>query len=179
MGGSLLLDEIDDIPENLRQVFVETGTYKGCTTRLVAPFFNKVITIEISKKLFLEALDSFLLFPNIIPTRGSSVDVLDRPDIRDIYKTGAVFFLDAHISGWDSSYDPELRVPLLEELSIINKEPLGESFFIIDDLRLWKSGNWPFTSEQICQQFKPNQIIKTYEKNDRYWIHTRDLLSQN
>jgi len=174
MGGSLLLNEIfEHIPTDLRKVFVETGTYKGETTRTVSPHFEQVITVEIFKPLFEEAKASFETYHNIIAYLGNSVQVLDQPETRQIYKHGAVFFLDAHVSGRDSSYDPDLPVPLLEEIKTINKEPLGKSLFIIDDLRLWKNNDWPVSSASICEQFRPGQIVNAYESNDRYWILTK------
>jgi hypothetical protein len=48
MGGSLQINELfEDIPEYMRKVFIETGTYKGVTCRMVSPHFEKVRTIEI------------------------------------------------------------------------------------------------------------------------------------
>lgn len=84
-----------------------------------------------------------------------------------------MFFLDAHISSYDSSYNPKYPVPLLEELKIINSKKLGSSLFIIDDVRLWKSGEWQNLSNTLIYDlFHPKQIIKTYEYNDRLWIFT-------
>jgi hypothetical protein len=178
MGGSLQLNELfEDIPEDMRKVFIETGTYKGETCRLVSPHFEKVRTIEIFEPLYHEALASFKAwdgaYDNIQAHLGDSVDVL--PRLYDDYKDGAVFYIDAHVSGWDSSHNPQHPVPLLKEIQVINKKPLGPSLFIVDDLRLWKNGDWGewgISSAGICSQFRPGQIKKAYEKNDRYWIFT-------
>ena len=59
MGGSLREDELSFIlscfPGFRRRYFVETGTYKGDTTRLAAKNFDLVHTIEIVKALSDEA----------------------------------------------------------------------------------------------------------------------------
>ena len=66
-----------------------------------------------------------------------------------------------------------------KEIEVINKKPLGPSLFIIDDLRLWKNGHWQgISSAGICSQFRPGQIKKAYEKNDRYWILTNQTFGE-
>jgi hypothetical protein len=172
MGGSLETNELfEEIPEDMRKIFIETGTYKGETCRKVSPHFEKVYTIEIFEPLYLESLASFRDYGNIESNLGDSVDVL--PTLYDKYKNGAVFYMDAHVSGWDSSHNPKHPLPILEEIKVINKKSLGPSLFIIDDLRLWKTGHWQgISSAGICSQFKPGQIKRAYEKNDRYWIFT-------
>lgn len=172
MGGSLQNNELfEDIPEDMRKVFIETGTYKGVTCRMVSPHFEKVCTIEIFEPLYRESLASFKNYDNIEAHLGDSVDIL--PQLYDSYKDGAVFYMDAHVSGWDSSHNPEHPVPLLKEIEVINKKPLGPSLFIVDDLRLWKTGEWQGISNSgICSQFRPGQIKRAYEKNDRYLIFT-------
>ena len=172
MGGSLDLNEIfEDIPEYMRKIFIETGTYKGDTCRLVSPHFEKVHTIEIYEPLYNESLISFKDYDNIEAHLGASVDIL--PRLYNEFKDGAVFYMDAHISGFDSAYNPLHPLPLLKELEVINHKPLGPSLFIVDDLRLWKNGNWQgISSAGICSKFKNGQIARAYEKNDRYWIIT-------
>lgn len=172
MGGSLELHELfEDIPEALRQVFVETGTYKGETCRMVSPHFGKVFTIEIYEPLYKEAKESFRTYGNIEAYLGDSLEIL--PQLYQEYKNGAVFYIDAHVSGGDSSYNPNHPVPLLKEIEIINRQTLGPSLFIMDDLRLWKDGCWQgISNSNICSQFRPGQIKCAYEKNDRYWIFT-------
>jgi hypothetical protein len=178
MGGSLQINEIfEDIPEEMRKVFIETGTYKGVTCRMVSPHFEKVRTIEIFEPLYKESVASFEggcdtpRYDNIEAHLGDSVDVL--PRLYEDYKDGAVFYMDAHVSSSDSSHNPEHPLPLLKEIDVINKKPLGPSLFIIDDLRLWKNGHWQgISSAGICSQFRPGQIKRAYEKNDRYWVFT-------
>ncbi|UUT40525.1 hypothetical protein [carnivorous sponge associated iridovirus] len=138
---------------------------------MVSPHFKKVCTIEIFEPLYQESLASFKNYDNIKALFGDSVLVL--PTLYEDYKDGAVFYMDAHVSGWDSAHNPEHPVPLLKEINVINKKPIGPSLFIVDDLRLWKNGHWQgISNAAICSQFRPGQIKKAYEKNDRYWILT-------
>jgi len=175
MGGSLQINELfEDIPENLRKVFIETGTYKGVTCRMVAPHFETVRTMEIFEPLYNESVKGY---DNIEAHLGDSVNVL--PLLYNDYKDGAVFYMDAHVSGWDSSHNPEHPVPLLKEIEVVNKKPLGPSLFIIDDVRLWKDGFWnEVTNANICDKFRPGQIKNAYEKNDRYWVFTNQTFGE-
>ncbi len=96
----------------MRKVFIETGTCKGVTCRMVSPHFEKVRTIEIFEPLYQESLASFKDY--VEAHLGDSVDVL--PRLYEDY----TFYMDA-----DSSHNPEHPVPLLKEIEVINKKPLG------------------------------------------------------
>ena len=54
---------------------------------------------------------------NIFFLLGDSLEKL--PCIMPKVLDGAVFFIDAHISGGDSGWNQKIRVPLIEELDII------------------------------------------------------------
>ena len=164
MGGSLKIDEILMIPKNF-DIFVETGTYHGKTTCIASPFFKIVCTIEIDEKLYNFSKNNFKIFPNIISYFGDSVNIL--PKIINKYSK-IVFFLDAHISGRDSSWNSEHPVPLLKELQIISRKQESKNFLIIiDDFRLWSL--WGITIEKILNFFPKYQ--KHFIHEDRFWIY--------
>lgn len=78
MGGSLLINEIlEQIPINMRNLFLETGTYKGKTSVTVSPYFEKVITMEIHKPLFDTSQELFKNFKNIYGYFGDSLLLLE------------------------------------------------------------------------------------------------------
>lgn len=172
MGGELLIEEIEAIPKEYKNLFFESGTYKGDTAVLAAKYFKNVTTVEISESLFNEAKERLEQYKNIQHIFGDTVEELEK--LYDVYKDGGVFFLDGHISGHDSSHCSKYPVPLLEELKILNSRALGPSLIIIDDVRLWHFGHWDkVDKESILRSFRPSSVKCAYVKNDRFWIYTR------
>ena len=183
MGGSLKQEELDDIkirgyPYSEIKNFVETGTYKADSTLIAAKSYEYVYTIEIYEPLFLESKQRAENegISNITFLLGDSIEQLK--NIIPLVADGAVFFIDAHISGGDSGWNGKIRVPLIEELDVILTENLGPSVFIFDDLRLWKDKVWDWahiTNEFIVEKFK-NKGVKLscfYEKDDRFYVFTK------
>lgn len=119
-------------------IFVETGTYKGNgVSWSLENGFNNVYSTEIFKPLYEECVERFKNNSNIYLYNLDTVDFLN--NIVPSLKTKTVFFLDAHISGGDSSHNPNYPVPLLQECEIIKQKfyNLNDSIIIIDDERLW------------------------------------------
>lgn len=179
MGGPLTYDEIQGAggTEGIAN-FVETGTYKGDTTLMAAKHFEHVFTTEIHKGLYEESKERAKKegVENIEFYLGDSVELLH--DICPKVKDGAVFFIDAHISGSDSGWNGKQRVPLMDELKVILSYNVGPSVFIIDDLRLWKNEVWDWahvTDMGIVKLFVDSgyNIASFYEKNDRFFVVTK------
>lgn len=184
MGGNLTDDNLDELkhrgePHSNIKHFVETGTYKGDTSILASKHFKHVHTIEIHEPLHLEskARCSDLGITNINFILGDSLEKLNTV-MDTLNGDGAVFFIDAHISGSDSGWNQKTRVPLMEELEIILQQKIGPSVFILDDVRLWKSiraWDWVhITNQSIVDKFKEHSVpvISYYEKDDRFFVFT-------
>jgi hypothetical protein len=179
MGGSLEFEEITDSiglrPEYLSiRNFVETGTYKGDTSIMASKHFHNVYTTEIVPALHEESKKKAeeAGVKNITFLLGDSVKLLG--EIMPKVSEGAVFFLDAHQSGGDTSNNGK-NVPLYEELDVILSFPLGKSLFIIDDVRLWKQKCWDWahiTNTELVKRFsdKGRKVHSYFEKNDRFFI---------
>ena len=95
-------------PAGLGSVAVETGTCKGYGAEALAPFFSRVITIELSEELYRFSRDRLAPVPNVECRHGSSPEVLREllPSLSPA--DGVFFFLDAHWSGdrtvpWEKS----------------------------------------------------------------------------
>ena len=181
MVGSLTPEELSSLSISKKhkdiKYFVETGTYKADTTLLVAPVYEHVYTTEIHEGLYQASKERAAQagVKNITFLHGDSIELLREitPKVVD----GAVFFLDAHISGCDSGWNGKNRVPIYEELDVILPHKLGPSVFILDDLRLWKQSVWDWahiTNEKIVQKFTEHgyTVVAFYEKNDRFYILT-------
>lgn len=117
------------------EIFVETGTYIGNTTRWAAGNFKKVITIELSQLHFDMAYRKLVPYENITRFHGSSPRVLS-----DLISGGlskkCMFWLDAHWCG-DGTAKDNSECPLLEELDVISKIGKLEGLIMIDDARLF------------------------------------------
>lgn len=181
MGGSLEYSEIQKVVVNAKhksiKYFVETGTYMGDTTMMAAKHYEHVHTIEIHEGLYEQSKKRAEIegVENITFHLGDSLVVL--PNIVPDVKEGAVFFIDAHISGMDSSWNGINRVPIMEELEIILSHGIGPSIIIIDDLRLWKQKVWDWAHVTTCSivaKFKEHKtkISSFLEFNDRLYILT-------
>lgn len=182
MGGSLTDDEISTFLSCYNKITgnqdikaaVETGTYKGESSKVLSKFFSEVHTIEIQKKLFIEAQINNQDSRNIHYYLGDSVSKL--PEIISKLKGPALFFIDAHISGSDSSWNQKNLVPLFQELDVVLSTSKYNNIFIFDDVRLFnKFDDWKgITTETIKQKFKTynKKIVNDFVKDDRYYVIT-------
>jgi hypothetical protein len=185
MGGSLEYKEISDfvgmdIYKNIKN-FVETGTYKAETTLMAAKKFDNVYTTEIVPDLHNESKSKAISsnVKNITFLLGDSVELLKNivPKVLE----GAVFFLDAHQSGCDTSNNGKNHVPLFQELDVIlgtyNGKKVGPSIYIIDDLRLFsKFWDWEGISTQtIIKKFKEHghSVDCFFSQQDRFYVLTK------
>jgi hypothetical protein len=118
------------VADSMPAVFVETGTYRGHTVTLVGHRFREVHTIELSDKLYREAIEKFKEKKHVICHHGDSATVLEAllPTINE----PIVFFLDAHYAGGGTAYGKE-EIPLLREVEIIAKRK-QQDVIIIDDV---------------------------------------------
>jgi hypothetical protein len=183
MGGSLTFEEILKACKKAKSMsgwnhelknFIETGTYKGDTTCMAAKSYNQVYTVEIFEPLYQEAKERARRegLDNINFYLGDSLVKLE--EIAPLVKEGGVFFIDAHISGHDSSWNHSERVPLIHEIEIILKSLEGPSLFIVDDARLWLNEVWDWshvTNDRICSLFG-DKISTSFIKNDRFYVFT-------
>jgi len=137
--------------------FIETGTFKGHTAAWAARHFEKVITIENSRKFYMEASSFYKDKRNIQFIFGNSREYL-RDHICEI-NSPAIFWLDAHWSGF-GTYGENDQCPLLDELDNILAGGVNHSI-LIDDARLFlspppapnKLEYWP-DIDQIFEKFR-------------------------
>ena len=182
MGGSLEFSEINDLlqlfPQKYLDVFVETGTYLGETTFKMAKKFKEVYTCEIHQGLLVETSQK-AINQGIENIKFFLCD--SGPFLKDILpqiKDNGVYFLDAHISGVDSSWNGVSCVPLMEELEcILEHKGFHSNIIIIDDARFF-DGTQPSPPDwQHITIQKINSLVEKYTKryfsfvkNDRMFI---------
>ncbi len=181
MGGSLEQEELNKLHTEFPQLkelslFIETGTYKGVSTRLASKNFKDVYTFEINLDRFVESMNESLKqnLMNCHHYLGNSYDLLRVILQND--KRSSFFFLDAHQSGGDSSNNGKELVPLIEELNIINElYPQILGVVCVDDYRLWNTEPIPddwkhITNERIFGCLSNHKINSAFMLNDRLYI---------
>ena len=118
--------------------FVDTGTFRGYSTALMADDFPNlnIHSIKIVESTYLKAKKSLRRYPNVSLYLGSSDQ-----RIGDLLRTDAVgkfplFYLDAH---WRTYW------PLRDELTAIARDGRS-SIIVIDDFHVLKSPQFGFDS---------------------------------
>jgi hypothetical protein len=130
-------------------VFFETGTFKGDTVNIMLPYFDRLITAELSKPLWTEATNRFAGDKKVELFLGDSPDIIAQfqPELKD---TPVLYWLDAHWCVADETSGEKSQCPLLKEILAISQ--LNEqSALLIDDARLFlapppvphESSHWP------------------------------------
>ena len=135
---------------------IETGTYRGASTELLAARFDRVITIEASPTLAKASERRLARFPGVQVIHGDSVEVL--PAVLAKLDQPALFWLDSHYCG-SETYGLHHQCPVIEEIrSIVAAAP--EHAVLIDDARLFleppplplDATQWPSIGE-VCATF--------------------------
>ena len=113
-------------------VFVESGTGCGETTRNAAEIFNKVYSVELYEPLYKKAKEELASFKNVYLYFGDSTKVFS-----EILKTvdpreKVLFWLDAHYSG-EGTAGKDSECPLFGELDSIKLFNKSNSYILIDD----------------------------------------------
>jgi GT2 family glycosyltransferase len=135
------------------RILVETGTHNGDTVSLFKQNFEKIVSIELSEVLYLNALNRFAQDSHVELIQGNSVDELKnlQSEIRD---KEVLYWLDAHWCVAAATSGELSQCPLLGELAAIGKLNM-ESVVLIDDARLFlapplaphETSQWPSMRE--------------------------------
>ena len=114
--------------------WVETGTFKGQTTSLLAGHGRHVYTIEPEPTLFRNAQVALARFPNVDVLNGTSESVF--PGLLPKITGDVNFWLDGHYSAGRTFKGPK-DTPIAEELDCIlqNIGHFGKVTICVDDVR--------------------------------------------
>lgn len=158
------------------RVFVETGTYKGKTTRhaLSLKLFDDVRTIEIhdgNYKLAVEQLQPL----GVRCYHGDSASVL--PQVTRELRAPAVFFLDAH---WGTKA-PDIGgadrpLPLWVELDAIAARGIPGDIVIVDDVKTFGKKlptiEWASVSlRTIVRRFRKRRVVESLIVGDEAVVY--------
>jgi hypothetical protein len=148
--GLLLRFKLDEfIPKYGLKTFIETGTARGESLAYAAtrPEFTTLLSCEIEPLMVAGAVARFNEDGRIKILRMESSLFM-----RLVCRSGlppALFWLDAHypgadcgLAGYADEADASLRLPLREELERIAAHRAGRDVILIDDLRIYETGDY-------------------------------------
>lgn len=127
------------------RIMVETGTFYGDMCHAMRNHFDQIYTIELSDKLYADAICRFRNTPNITPLHGDSGVVIK--DVLDKLDQPALFWLDGHYSAGPTARG-RLDTPVSEELDHILAHRVHNHVMLIDDARCFTGeGGYPVLAE--------------------------------
>jgi hypothetical protein len=140
------------------KILIETGTLYGQMVLAVKNNFEKIISIELDKKLYRKAKINTMRHENISVIHGDSSRELSKV-LKKIHEP-CLFWLDAHYSKGETAKGDK-ETPILEELQDILNHPVSNHVILIDDARCFIGRNdYPSI----------NQLKKLLRAKHPYWI---------
>jgi hypothetical protein len=154
-------------------VWIETGTYKGETTKVLATVADHVTTIEAQEFFYSTNIITLSKIKNVTALFGSS-DILLKAAIQEYVNAGFLninFFLDAHYSGGET-YGLTSNSPIIGELDVIEKflPKLKAVSVFIDDFRLFKAQD-----HEDTRYPDRNYLVSFAQKNNLSWDVSHDF----
>lgn len=128
--------------------WVETGTYRGTTTRELAKHATRVISIEPDPVLCAKARLKLQQLNNVTVVHGLSEEIL--PEILSTIEGNVCFWLDGHFSGGVTFKGPQ-DTPVREELSVIASfiSRFDNVVVLVDDIRMFEQGGPTLTYPSV------------------------------
>jgi hypothetical protein len=127
---------------------VETGTYRGEMVVAQRGRFRQIWSIELDDRLYAEAAARFRGDRHVTILHGDSASVL--PQLLQGIREPCLFWLDGHYSGGVTARG-ESDTPVVRELAAILGHPVAGHVVLIDDARMFGSGDYP-TAEAVREQ---------------------------
>ena len=119
---------------------IETGTFRGDTIYTLRNAFRKIYTIELSDVLYRQAVRRFRRNPNVNLLHGDSGKVMAKllSEVND----RCIFWLDGHYATTSEGLfaKGESTTPIFDELRAILAHRVKDHVILIDDARLFISG---------------------------------------
>lgn len=116
--------------------FVETGTFKGDTVEAMRGEFDRIYSIELAEKFYLDATKRFAGVAEIDLRQGDSGKVM--PEVVAELSSPTLFWLDGHYSGGDTAQG-DLNCPVWGEIRAIFGGMKHAFVILIDDARCFKN----------------------------------------
>ncbi len=125
--------------------WIETGTYLGDTTAVLAKVAKMLYSIEPEPGLFSKAEQKFRDASNVKIINGLSENVF--PKLLPTISGDVCFWLDGHYSAGNTFKGPQ-DTPILDELAVIgqNISKMNKVVVMVDDVRCFDPKNPEYTA---------------------------------
>jgi hypothetical protein len=120
--------------------FIETGTFVGTTTKLMADSGFQCKTIELAKEYYDRAVNTFSAHTNVELFHGDSGEWLGK--MTASAEAPHLFWLDGHYSGGKTARGSS-DTPIVRELDQLLGCDIKNSVILIDDAREFGKGDYP------------------------------------
>ena len=153
--------------------WIETGTYLGDTTLILANYSKRVISIEPDEELYRRAINRFASFHNVEIINGLSEEVF--PQLLPQLHEEINFWLDGHFSGGITHRGPK-KTPIVDELRCIeiNLSNFSRIVVLVDDVRCFN----PVRPEY--RGYPPLDVLVDWaRKNNLTWHIEHDIFIAN
>src|SRR5581483_11501794 len=132
-GWSLRKDFLQQLKEIFHSdIFIESGTSYGGTTKIAKELFKEVYTIELEDQFYQKAAANFSNDRNVHVYHGDSGKLLPSI-IKDLKNQNLLFWLDGHYSGGTTAKG-ESNTPIMSELKAIKESGILHGIILIDDI---------------------------------------------
>ena len=153
-------------------VFVETGTYLGKTTLLLANVCERCVTIEVDPSLHERARSSLAHLDNVELLLGDSASLM--PGVLEDLDVPALFWLDGHYSGGVTAHANK-ETPVLDELAAILDHPVKNHVVLIDDARLFRGSDGYPTVKRVRRMGEEKSPYQMRICNDIIRVYREDI----
>lgn len=142
------------------RVLFETGTYRGDMVEAMRKHFRKIYSIELSDKLYRDAVDRFQRYKHIQIIHGDSGEKI-REFIGDLSEP-VLFWLDGHYSEGVTARGAA-DTPIVHELNTVLGSNSIKHIVIIDDARNFGTdAAYPSLDElrSLVEQLRPDYSVE-------------------
>lgn len=148
--------------------WIETGTYRGDTTKKLAKIARCVLSIEPDPVLYAKARFKLRRLSNVKLFQGLSEEIL--PEILPGIAGRVCFWLDGHFSGGVTFKGPQ-DTPVRDELSTIAKfiPKFDQVAVLVDDVRMFGDADFDSTYPSI------NSLVTWATSNRLEWKVEHDI----
>jgi len=150
-------------------VWIETGTYLGQTTRKLSTMGNRVISIEPSEEFATNAGAQLASLTNIQIVNALSEDVLEQivSSIEQSKEKNIAFWLDGHFSAGNTFLGP-VETPIESELKIISShlEGFDTVWVFVDDFRCFVQASKDYPSPSVLVDWASQHNLSWTIEND-------------
>lgn len=153
---------------------IETGTYLGETTALLASHCKRVLTLEPYHSLHKYNSQRFRKSHNVTVINASSEEGFEKALSSLSGPVG--FWLDGHFSGEGTFGELSTASPVEVELRLIGdylERDLGPAYIAIDDARLFTGTNG-YPSETLVKNFAQKFDLNFFKFRDIYFLSPRN-----